>query len=197
MVNITKFDNIERGMEATLLASYRGFVSWAPQIDYFVGVESTVERTEDRNICMNWGNTSWWYPPFSLQIKGDSKPHTIDTIEIGKTYTLYQDMYKFDFIRYTYDDDDNGGFTIPPYKNLSMDDIMGNSWKPTDDHTQHRVTVLQVIPMRPRFNDYVVLCKYEQKEKLAYLPLSALYGNSIPMYKPRKFVYEYNQWKDS
>lgn len=194
MIKVKEFNDIKEGDKVIILSSYSGYVSFVPLLNEYVGSNAIVMRSLlDNNsvqlkVSTRYGLTDdWWYPPYSLIFEGDDEPITVENVRVGNNYTMMCDnLNTFELFRY-----EN---IIPDYKNERGFDIINNSLRYPKPNRGTRVKVLQVINVNPEYNDIIVLCELGNGQK-HYLPITSLYG-MLPSYNPRKFVYEYNQWKN-
>jgi len=58
-----------------------------------------------------------------------------------------------------------------------------------------KVKLIDLIVNNDQTNDILAHCITENGKSHSIIPLTALCFNPIPDYKPKKFVYEYNDWK--
>jgi len=190
MINVTKYDNIEKQTTIKVIASYKGFENYVPKLDNYVNTNGVIGDVNINVMISFPDNAFWWYPLFSVYFEGDTMSANIDNIKIGNNYKLMHDLSKFHIDVYRYSD-----LLISKYNEYSVRDIFNNYWYPSDSSIGRDVKVLQVIPVRPEFNDIIVLCQI-QDGRFTYLPITTLFLNT-PNLGRRKFVYEFNQWKDS
>ena len=195
MIKVKDFNDIKPDDKLTITSSYKGYVSYVTELNKFVGMSATVIRKSNENdsieitILNNRGyHDVWWYPLYALKFEGDNNPITLETIKIGRHYKMMCDNLKpFEIYRYQND--------VLDYDNEPGYDIISNIVRNRKLTKGTTVKVLQLINVRPEFNDIIVLCETQDNKK-HYLPLTSLY-DILPSLTPKKFVYEFNQWKDS
>ena len=185
MIKVKNFNDVRTEDKVTINSSYVGYESCVHELDEWIKKKGTIvyknnNAIEIRFTRPNGYYVDWWYPIFSLQFDGDDKPLNANTIKVDTYYRMMCDnLNPFRLGRY------DG--MLPDYNGELIE--ANNDYHSLQKGT--RVKALQVIEVRPEYNDTLVLC--QSNGKLYYLPITTLY-NAVPSLAPKKFVYEYSQW---
>jgi len=196
MFKVTTMNDIESDTEVKIIASYKGYEHYTPELDRFAGDIVKVRMTDNTgevNVLTTgdqFGNTQWWYPSYSVYVPDDSKSVQLHELKLGSEYKVMRDLRLFSVNPYRR--------ILPNYKALSTDQIFSNYAEDIMYEYNYDVVVVQIIkyPGREEYNDIIALC-ITTEGKFIYVPITVLYGRPVPQYRPKKFVYEYRQWKDS
>jgi hypothetical protein len=189
MIKVREFQDIKPIDKVTILSSYRGYVSYVPRLNDYVGMDATVIETGNNNSSVHLAINNfvkWWYPSYALKFEGDDSPITAEKIKIGDNYAMMSDNLDI-FHVMSYQND-----PLPDYNGEKGINILIDSTNYEKLNRGTIVKALQVVSIRPEFNDIIVLCEVRNTEK-HYLPITSLY-KMYPSYSPRKFVYEFKDW---
>jgi hypothetical protein len=201
MIKVTDWNDVQSGMKVKVVASYRGFNDYAEELKYFVNEIGTVSSADRNTVGVRFDsemiisryptmyiNNHWWFPHYSLKFPGDSDSIKKSYVVEGSEYIIMKDLDTFDDNKYEDMIRSLGKFN----------EIYNDKYVPCKYFNKlDKLKIIQLITFNHESNDILAHCLTENGKTNSIFPLTALYGNPRPSYKPKKFVYEYNDWKNN